>query len=142
LVILRISKYVYAFCTIFQCKFNYNVCLVVGLTCFGAFGNLLICICILYHFQCKFNCDVCLVIEPPCFGYFETLYTFCTVLQCEFNCNVCLVIITICFGNFQNQYIIICILYQFLMWIQLWFLHCYILNWSIAGRCLEVAVAK
>jgi hypothetical protein len=102
LVILRISKYVYAFCTIFQCKFNYNVCLVIGLTCFGAFGSLLICICILYHFQCKFNCDVCLVIEPPCFGYFETLYTFCTVLQCEFNCNICLLIITICFGNFQN----------------------------------------
>ena len=41
LVILRISKYVYAFCTIFQCKFNYNVCLVIGPTCFGDFGNLI-----------------------------------------------------------------------------------------------------
>jgi hypothetical protein len=42
---------------------------------------------------------------------------FCNV---DSTVNVCLVIITICFGNFQNQYIIICILYQFLMWIQLW----------------------
>ena len=37
MVIFRIGEYVHAFCTIFPCKVNYNVCLVIGLTCFGMF---------------------------------------------------------------------------------------------------------
>ena len=84
---MRIGKYVYAFCTICQRKVNYNVCSVIGLTCFG-----------------KFEC----------------VYTFCAIFPCKFNYNVCLVIKITGFGKFQNQYIVICILYQFLMWIQLW----------------------
>ena len=90
MVILRINEYLYVFCIIFQYKFNYNVCLVIGLTCFGNFGKLLIFIYILYHFPC------------------------------ELYCNFYLMIRITGFGNFQNKYIVICILYQFLMWIQLW----------------------
>ena len=48
------------------------------------------------------------------------VYTFCTIFPCELYCNVCLTIRITGFGNFQNKYIVICILYQFLMWIQLW----------------------
>jgi hypothetical protein len=49
-VILRIYVYLYAFCIIFRHEFNYNICVAIRLICFG---NLHICICILYHFLAR-----------------------------------------------------------------------------------------
>jgi hypothetical protein len=40
-------EYVYTFCAILPCKFNYNVCLVIKITGFGNFQNQCIVICIL-----------------------------------------------------------------------------------------------
>ena len=49
-VILRVYVYLYlyAFCIVFWHEFNYNICVVIRLICFG---NLHICMCILYHFS-------------------------------------------------------------------------------------------
>jgi hypothetical protein len=108
----------------FWCQFNCDVNLAFGLTCFENFENWQIYICILYCFQHEVNYNVCSVIGLTHFGKFECVYTFCAIFICKFNYNVCLVIKIISFGNFQNQYIVICILYQFLMWIQLWWNKC------------------
>ena len=97
--------YVYAFCTVFQHKFHYNVLVVTRLTCFGNFENLHICICILYRFWHKFHYNVFVVTKLTHFlEFFEFtyIYAFCTILWCKFNYNVLVEIILTCFWWFQE----------------------------------------
>jgi hypothetical protein len=73
LLILRISSYIYASCIIFQCKFNYNVNLGFGLTCFGNFQNWWICTCILYCFSMQSQL-LCLFSQTNLFSYVWVCY--------------------------------------------------------------------
>jgi hypothetical protein len=74
---LRIRIYIYAFCTIFQCEVNYNVCSGIRLTCFGSF-ECVYTFCVV--FPCKFNYNICLMIKMTDFGNCQNKYIVICIL--------------------------------------------------------------